>query len=100
MDPLHKSSSVRSPRAVSCFSVLAPANPSVLPRVLGVFAKIGMVPTRWYSVVTGRRRDELHIDIQMVGLAPAEAEHLAQSLRRIVFVDTVLTSEKRNLRSA
>ena len=100
MAPLHKASSVRSPSAVSCFSVLAAANPSILPRVLGVFAKLGMVPTKWYSVVTGRCRDELHIDIQMTGLAPAKAEHIAQSLRRIVFVDTVLTSEKQELLSA
>ncbi len=100
MAPLHKASSVRSPSAVSCFSVLAAANPSILPRVLGVFAKLGMVPSKWYSVVTGRCRDELHIDIQMTGLAPAEAEHIAQSLRRIVFVDTVLTSEKLELLSA
>ena len=100
MAPLHKASSVRSPSAVSCFSVLAAANPSILPRVLGVFSKLGMVPTKWYSVVTGRCRDKLHIDIQMTGLAPAKAEHIAQSLRRIVFVDTVLTSEKQELLSA
>ncbi len=100
MAPLHKVSSVRGPCAVSCFSVLAAANPSIMPRVLEVFAKLGMVPSKWYSVVTGRCRDELHIDIQMAGLAPVEAERLAQSLRRIVFVDTVLTSEKRQLLSA
>ena len=100
MAPLHKASSVRSPCTVSCFSVHAAANPWILPRVLEVFAKLGIVHSKCDSVVTGRRQDELHIDIQMAGLTPAEAEHLAQSLRRIVFVGTVLTSEKQELLSA
>jgi len=100
MAPLYNNSSVRNPPAVSCFSVVAATDPTVMPRVLEVFSKLGMVPTKWHSAVAGRHRDELHIDIQMAGLGPNQAERLAQSLRRIVFVDTVLTSEKRELLSA
>lgn len=100
MTPLYEASSVRNPFAVSCFSVVAATDPSVMPRVLEAFSKLGLVPTKWHSVVTGRYWNELHIDIQMTGLGPTQTELLAQSLRRIVFVDTVLTSEKRELLSA
>ena len=79
---------------VSCFSVSAAIDPSVMPRVLGVFAQLGLVPDKWYSTVNGRDQDEILIDIQMVGLYGSQAEHLAQSIRRIVSVETVLTSVK------
>ena len=83
--------------SVSCFFVSAAVDPSVMPRVLGVFAQLGLVPDKWYSVIDGRDPDELCIDIQMGGLNGSQAEHLAQSIRRIVSVETVLTSEKRPL---
>ncbi len=83
--------------SVSCFSVSAAVDPSVMPRVLGVFARLGLVPDKWYSMVDGRDHDELRIDIQMGGLNGSQAEHLAQSIRRIVSVETVLTSDMRPL---
>ena len=88
---------VNSHHCVSCFSVSAAADPSVMPRVLGVFAQLGLVPDKWYSVLDGRDHDELRIDIQKGGLTGSQAAHLARSIRRIVSVETVLTSEKRSL---
>ncbi|HUH83928.1 MAG TPA: hypothetical protein VLX85_04930 [Stellaceae bacterium] len=76
----------------ACFSVHAAAEPGVMPRVLELFAKRGLVPTSWISRVSGQ---ELTIDLQMRGLDAADAGYIARSLRQIVAVETVLLSEKR-----
>jgi acetolactate synthase small subunit len=78
----------------ACFAVHASAEPGVMPRVLELFAKRGLVPTSWTSRVSGR---ELTIDIQMRGLEGAVFEYMAQCLRQIAYVDVVLTTEKRGL---
>jgi acetolactate synthase small subunit len=78
----------------ACFAVHASAEPGVMPRVLELFAKRGLVPTSWTSRVSGR---ELTIDIQMRGLEGAVFEYMAQCLRQITYVDVVLTTEKRGL---
>ncbi|WP_246148239.1 hypothetical protein [Skermanella pratensis] len=78
----------------ACFSVQASADPGVMPRVLELFAKRGLVPTSWHSRVGGVRDDELIIDLQMHGMVRSEAEYVAACLRQIPDVDTVLTSER------
>ena len=79
----------------ACFSVFAIAEPSVMPRVLEVFAKRGLIPATWHSAVCGAHGEELHIDVQLAGFDPPVTERLAQDLRRVISVDCVLTSEKR-----
>jgi acetolactate synthase small subunit len=74
-----------------CFSVQAAADPGLLLRVLELFAKRNLVPTRCHAVLTGPERDELLIDLQVAGLGLEEAEHVARSLRQLVFVASVLT---------
>ena len=71
-----------------------------MPRVLEIFAKRGLVPARWLSAVAGPRDGEIHIDIQLTDADRELAERLAQSLRQVVSVQSVLTSEKRVLLSA
>lgn len=80
--------------ATACFYVQAKADPSVLPRTLEQFAKRGLIPSKWHSVQTGRRNDELHIDIQVDGMGGALTKRVAACLREIVHVELVLTSEK------
>ncbi|MEX0809589.1 MAG: hypothetical protein WD044_12755 [Dongiaceae bacterium] len=89
---------------VACFAVQADADPGILPRVLGLFAKRSLVPHR----LTGHRGrrddgapsagpddcDELVIDLQVSGLDAAGAEYLARCLRAIPGVVAVLTAEK------
>jgi len=89
------SSPDRNPTA--CFSVQAEADAQVMPRVLELFAKRGLVPAAWHSVAGPR---ELHIDIQVSGLPAPLTEAIAEGLRRVVGVETVLTSEKRHAASA
>ena len=85
---------------VACFSVVAKAEPGVMPRVLEVFAKRGIVPSQWYSIVQGRSHPDLHIDVQIAGMQPKLREQIAESLRQIISVETVLTSSKKQLLSA
>jgi len=75
-----------------CFSVQAVAEPGVMPRVLELFAKRGLVPQKWHSTVSGTA---LAIDVQAGGLGRDTADYIARCMRQIVGVDAVLTSERR-----
>ena len=79
---------------VLCFSVVAAADPGVMPRVLQLFAKRGLVPTRWVSQIAGQGDGELFIDIQVAGLAAETGLHIARCLDQLHDVRLVLTSEK------
>ena len=79
---------------VACFSIQAEADPGVMPRVLELFAKRGIVPRRWVSDVTGPGGRELSIDVQAAGLSPETQAYITRCLRQIWGVGTVLTSEK------
>jgi hypothetical protein len=76
---------------VACFSVHPAVDPGAMPRVLEVFAKESLTPTRWTSVVEG---DQLVIDNQMIGLAEERAAYFARALGRMPIVAVVLTSAK------
>ena len=83
---------------VYCFSILAEAEPGVMPRVLQLFAKRGLVPTRWHSDVTGPKTPggggDLSIDVQVNGLDVETGDYIARCLRQVFQVETVLTSQK------
>ncbi|HWB48956.1 MAG TPA: hypothetical protein VG651_07590 [Stellaceae bacterium] len=76
------------PATTTFFSVQARAEPGVMPRVLELFAKRGLVPALWHSAVVRKR---LTIDIEVAGLGET-AEYVANCLRRITGVDVVLTA--------
>jgi acetolactate synthase small subunit len=78
----------------ACFSVHAHAEPGVMPRVLELFAKRGLIPSAWHSCTTGTDQTELTIDIQMRGLGRDAMDYIAAGLRQITFVEVVLTSER------
>lgn len=73
------------------FSVYARAEPGVMPRVLELFAKRGLVPSFWHSAVGGADQARLTIDIAMNGLDRGVTEYIAACLRQIAFVEAVLT---------
>ncbi len=81
--------------AVHCFSIHAAAEPGVMPRVLELFAKRNLVPSRWHSDVTGPSSRDLSIDLQVVGLDGNTADYVARCLRQVYGVESVLTSQKR-----
>lgn len=81
--------------ATYCFSVHTCAEPSALPRVVEVFARLGHVPTRCHVERASHAGQELVIDAQLDELAHSEAEHVVRCLDRVVSVIQVLWSEKR-----
>ncbi len=89
-----------SPQTTWCFSVFATPEPGVMPRVLELFAKRGLVPRRFHGDLVGAGADGLVIDVQVDGLAADTAEHVAASLRGLVAVDRVLTATKRRAAAA
>jgi acetolactate synthase small subunit len=77
--------------AAACrFSVHAHAEPGVMPRVLELFAKRGLVPDRWHSAVV-RPGMNLSIDIEIAGLERDTVEYVASCMRQIAGVELVLT---------
>ncbi|WP_420563482.1 hypothetical protein [Thalassobaculum sp.] len=79
---------------VACFSITAEADPQVMSRVLELFAKRGLIPSRWHSDLSGRRRDELLIDLQVEGLDREKADLIGHAMRQMVPVMSVLISQK------
>ena len=79
-----------------CYSIHADATPGVMPRVLALFAKRSLVPSRWVSGVHEPLGDrgELVIDLQVDGLDPQASAYLARCLAQLADVRSVLTSEK------
>ena len=74
-----------------------------MPRVLELFAKRGLVPTRWHSDMirpspgrSGGRAGapSLAIDIQVDGLDVRTGDYIARCLRQTFQVEAVLTSQK------
>src|SRR4051812_39841836 len=93
--PLPETSPLPEAGRTACFAVHARAEPGVMPRVLELFAKRGLVPSSWHSSVGGADEDELTIDVQVKGMAPDLTEYVAACLRQLAYVEVVLTSEKR-----
>lgn len=77
-----------------CFALRAAAGPGILPRILELFAKRNLVPTKLHSAVIGPNGDDLQVDIQMEGIEAELAGYIARCLRQIYGVDSVLTSTK------
>ena len=74
----------------ACFTVVAQPEPAVLPRVVELFAKRGLVPQRCHATAS---MTALSIDVQIGGLDREVADYIARCMRQIVGVETVLTTE-------
>ncbi len=81
-----------APLVAVSYCVHARAEPGVMPRVVELFAKRGLVPQRWHSTASGAA---LTIDVQIGGLPRDRADYIARCMRQITGVETVLTSEAR-----
>ncbi|HUC11108.1 MAG TPA: hypothetical protein VL985_11895 [Stellaceae bacterium] len=91
MSPVAASVADTSLPEVAFFSVYARAEPGVMPRVLELFAKRGLVPSSWHSAVSGADPSRLTIEIRMSGLGRNITEYIATCLRQIASVEAVLT---------
>jgi acetolactate synthase small subunit len=92
MSPVAASAADNYLPATAYFSIHARAEPGVMPRVLELFTKRGLVPSHWESTTFGDDDSVLTIDIQMRGLGRETVDYIAACLRQIVFVKVVLTS--------
>ncbi|MGI9510609.1 MAG: hypothetical protein ACR2QJ_14810 [Geminicoccaceae bacterium] len=85
-------------RRTHCFSVTAEADPSALPRILGMVASLGLIPERCHvsrSEVEPDRR--LLIDLQITDLQDRDAHLIEKKLERMLLVTQILCSEKRRV---
>ncbi|MGY9055459.1 MAG: hypothetical protein ACKVGZ_07625 [Alphaproteobacteria bacterium] len=78
---------------LACFSVVAFPDPSVMSRVLQLFAKRGIVPTRFTSTHHRGTDSRLVMDIQMAGIGPELAAYLGRCMAQITCVESVETCE-------
>ena len=84
----------------ACFSVVSESDPNALSRVLEPFTKRGLTPCHVYAMRTGEKGESLHVDLQLAGADAETTWRLANDLRALWLVETVLTSEKRHAETA
>ena len=77
-----------------CYSVRAEAEPPVLPRLLELFAKRGLVPAAFHSRCHDQASSALQVDIEVTGLEWHLADYLQRCMYKIVGVELVLVSKK------
>ena len=78
-------------KAALCrYRVAATLEPSVLPRVLELFTLRDLLPTEVACQQVAKHEPELRIDVAVRGLEPDHAEHLAQRMRTMMPVISVL----------
>lgn len=72
------------------YSVRAQAEPGVMPRMMELLARRGLVPDLWQSHRIGPDGQVLQITFTAHDLDQSLANHMAICLRQIVSVDTVV----------
>lgn len=72
------------------YMIMAAAEPSVLSRVIGLFAQRDLIPDRFNCQQTAGSEPALHIEVSVAGLDHQHAEHLALRMRNITPVTSVL----------
>ena len=77
-----------------CFSVFAAPEAGVTSRVLELFAKGGVTPSRFHADVVDGGREGLVIDLHVDGLTDEAAHTIAERMRGLVDVERVLTATK------
>lgn len=84
------------PARISCFSIMAKADPSVLPRILDMIAMFDLIPDRCHVSRSDLEPDRpLLIDLQIADLADEDAHLIEKKLERMIMVTQILSSEKR-----
>ncbi len=79
-------SSVELAAESALFTVFGEADPALLPRILALFAKCGLVPSRLLADTLG---DEMHVEVEFSALSPSRADHFAEVLRQLPVVSLV-----------
>lgn len=72
-----------------CFRLDAEADPSLLLRALGLFAKLNLVPRK---VAAEYQNGRLRAEIRVNGLSDGQSDHIAQVMRGLFGVEWVILS--------
>ena len=72
------------------YAVRARAEPGIMPRILELFAKRGLVPQQWRSTASPVA---LTIEVQIAGIDREAAAYIGRSMRQIAGVESVLSRE-------
>ena len=84
----------------ACFSVVAESDPNALSRILEPFTKRGLTPRHVYATHVPGNDRKLNVDLHLADADEDIVRRLANDLRGLWLVETVLTSEKRYAESA
>lgn len=90
-----QANSASDSRPVHCFSVSGMADPGLMPRIMELWAKRGLIPERWHGGRMGPDGNDVYIDIETSELDHGLARQIAEAMRCIFGVSQVLVSEKR-----
>jgi len=83
-------------KRVTCFSITATADPSVLPRILGQIAMFDLIPERCHVSRSEQSPGRpLLIDLQITDLREDDVHLIQKKLERMVLTTQILCSEKR-----
>lgn len=82
----------RSNQPKTVYSVRALAEPGVMPRMMDLLSKRGMVPDQWQSFRIGPDGKVLQITFAALDLDITVANHIANCLRQVIGVETVVMS--------
>lgn len=72
------------------FLVVGVSDPSLLPRLLEPFAKLGTVPSRVHASCESGDGSQTTVDLRLGGVAARTAELIEYSLRRVVGVSQLI----------
>ncbi|MGI9418868.1 MAG: hypothetical protein ACR2RA_13625, partial [Geminicoccaceae bacterium] len=87
----HPRPSFLQPARITCFSIVAKADASVLPRILDMIAIFDLIPERCHVSRLDHEPDRaLMIDLQIADLRDEEAHLIEKKLERMVLVTQIL----------
>ena len=72
------------------FLVQGASDPSLLPRLVEPFAKLGTVPSRVHASCESGDGSQMTVDLRLGGVAARTAELIEHSLRRVVGVSQLI----------
>lgn len=72
------------------YLVLGESDPSLLPRLVEPFAKLGTVPSRVHASCESGDGSQMTVDLRLGGVTGRTAELIEHSLRRVVGVSQLI----------
>jgi hypothetical protein len=75
-----------APFPSALFRVFGEADPALLPRIVALFAKCGLVPSLLHAECLG---EEMLVEVEFASMSPSRADHFAEVLRQVPVVSLV-----------